>query len=196
VGHFFIDRRLRYCPEPDRYYYNENGKTRPAVSFRQLRLSVFAGNAVLRVRCSTHSGPQGGCDFILIRPGSMINARNQSRRLFPSLMVAVCLMLSCRDATKERIEQLKAGVRSEVPPSRGSDDVIAYLDRNHIEHSEYTKAGDTEELRLLGAPGRIDGIIRKVGSSVVARSDITLVFLFDQQGKMQSYAISEVVTGP
>ena len=112
MGHFFIDRRLRYCPEPDRYYYDENGKTRPAVSFRQLRLSVFAGNAVLRVRCSTHSGPQSSCDFILIRPGS------------------------------------------------------------------------------------IDGIIRKVGSSVVARSDITLVFLFDQHGKMQSYAISEVVTSP
>ena len=133
----------------------------------------------------------------------MADIRNRLRCLALCLMAATCLMAGCRTAKQVRIEQLKADIRSQLPPVAGAAEVIAWLDRNHIEHSEYTKAWGAEGLRLQGAPGRIDGVINKAPYSRFARPNkrfarpiIGLIFLFDQQGKMLSYEVFDTFTGP
>lgn len=116
------------------------------------------------------------------------------RRLHLIFLVGVCLITGC-DGAKTKVAELRSEINAQLPIGSSQTDVIAYLNKKHIEHTPYVDAGtDQEILRLNGAPGRVNGIIRNVSSGLFYRSDITLSFLFDKSGRLCSYDVSEAIT--
>jgi len=116
------------------------------------------------------------------------------RRVVLTVLVGLWLATGC-NGTRNKIAKLKSEIKVELPIGSSERDVIAYLDKNHIEHTAYVDAGNDQELlRLNGAPGRVNGIIRHVESGLFYRSDITLSFRFDKSGRLSSYDVVEAVT--
>ena len=103
------------------------------------------------------------------------------------------IALGCKSLTSERIAALRVKVGEELPQNSTYNNVLVYLDKNGIEHTAYEKANNREELRLLESPGRIDGVIRKIKVGLISTS---LIFLFDDRGRMTSYRIVESVKAP
>jgi hypothetical protein len=112
----------------------------------------------------------------------------------PVALVGISLVTGC-NGVKNRIAEMKTEIKVQLPLGSSERDVIAYLNKNHIEHTDYVDAGsDQETLKLNGAPGRVNGIIRHVSSGLFYRSDIRLSFWFDKNGKLSSYDVVEAVT--
>jgi hypothetical protein len=102
--------------------------------------------------------------------------------------------IACERTAEKRVTQLRSAIDKQLQIGCSESDVITFLNRNGIVHSEYKKAGSKEERDFFGAYGRIDGAIRQVHRRLLSRTDVELVFLFDENGKMISYQISKVIT--
>ena len=109
-------------------------------------------------------------------------------------LVNISLATGC-NRVKSRIAELRTEIKVQIPLGSSEKDVLAYLDKNHIEHTGYVDAdNDQEILKLNGAPGRVNGTIRHVSRGLFYRSDIRLSFWFDKNRKLSSYEVVEAVT--
>jgi len=105
-------------------------------------------------------------------------------------LLTILISTGCGDSPNRRASQLKSEIGTQLSARADYTAVIMFLDHKGIEHTEYSVAGgDKQLLKLLGAPGRIEGVIRNVQRGLFSRSDIRLIFLFDERGKMSSYDV-------
>jgi len=120
-------------------------------------------------------------------------------RKLPFLIVFT-FVLGCSPSHKspERIvQELRTSAGHDLPIGSDRSTVIAFLDSHRIGHSPYMDANGNPHLAAAyGSNGRIDALIRDVKRGLLYRSSVSLVFLFDKEGKLVSYQIREVVTGP
>jgi hypothetical protein len=117
------------------------------------------------------------------------------RFLLISSLFVICGLCACYSRSQREVKRLSSNIETDIPIHSTYTDVLAYLDRQHIDHSEYVQAHDNPELlHLLGAPGRIDGVIRNVESGFLYHLSIRLVFRFDAEGKLSSWELLQPIT--
>ena len=99
-------------------------------------------------------------------------------------LLSVVVLVSCSPVGKQvgpTEAQVKGWIQQELAIGSDKQDVVMFLQRHRINYSEV----DSQ-------------IIAGVGStkSFLTRSDIQIEFRFDSEGKLASYVVKEVFTGP
>lgn len=115
-------------------------------------------------------------------------------RLGVSILFIVAITLGCL-YQRERCRVKNAGVVQEIsqlawrelPPGADSHEVLDFLTRHDIPHSEYMVFDSRDPRRTLyGAPAVVEC---RMGASPVFpfKTTLYLLFRFDQDGKLQSF---------
>lgn len=104
-------------------------------------------------------------------------------------VVVLCILIDMAGCGKRNklvtTEDLERAIHREIPVGSSKSDVVRFLTTNNIEYS-----ADKED----GVP-MILGIVRDVKGGMVKES-IQMKFTFSSQGKLASYKVSQVFTGP
>lgn len=79
----------------------------------------------------------------------------------------------------------EAEINSRLPVGSKSNDVPAYLDQKHIEHSPYQSMQRT-----------IFAIQRKTSDDLLIAGDIQIIFSFDRLAKVAYVGFKNIYTGP
>jgi hypothetical protein len=82
-------------------------------------------------------------------------------------------------------QSLVKAIDNELPVGSDKLEVIRFLDERRFEHSEYV-----ERERAIYA------IVRNVGGNSLIRESVQFIFAFDDNGKLESYRVKDVFTGP
>jgi hypothetical protein len=89
--------------------------------------------------------------------------------------------------TKVQVEQ---DIRAHLPIGSSRKEVAAYLDSNRFPHSYI------EDLMYSKCKSCEIALIRDTAHNWLIRTDIQLEFRFDQAGRLASYSMQEINTGP
>lgn len=83
-----------------------------------------------------------------------------------------------------------------LPAGSGSDAVLAYLDREKIEHSQLSAAGLSKGHKPAAGEQVIHAAMRKpAGAKTVSRA-VTIEFRFGADRRLASIAVRDQFTGP
>lgn len=75
-------------------------------------------------------------------------------------------------------------IRKDIPVHASSAEVIVFLDRNHIEHSD-----------MFSDEKTITSIVRDTTTKGQVRGAILIKFYFDRKARLKNYSVEEVFTG-
>ena len=117
-----------------------------------------------------------------------INIRNTMCRgasLLLMLLAMSFLSPACSNDQRvtAKILELETAIQEQLPIGSSPDEVIGFLQRHGIEHSNYHN-----DSRL------ITGIIRDVQKGLLTSGSVQLEFVFDNH-KLTKYSVTEVFTG-
>jgi hypothetical protein len=106
-------------------------------------------------------------------------------RLFAAFLLCAsgCTPEEQRSTTTK--EEVDAMVRREVPVGSSTSQVIAFLDSEKIERSDYR---ETDKVILA--------IVRDASRAAVTKGNIQIEFRFDDAAHLREHVVREVFTGP
>jgi hypothetical protein len=100
--------------------------------------------------------------------------------------IAGCVKASDQDTEMSR-SKIDALIKKDLPVGTSREDVIAYLDKQKVEHSGHSLTPSSDD---------IYAIYRNTpGGTPVVKTSIQSIFHF-QNGKLHDYEVKEVFTGP
>jgi hypothetical protein len=91
-----------------------------------------------------------------------------------------------------RLEEIKQDVQSNIRAGMTRPDVESFLTQRGIEHSYFSGIDETGNPNMTRSEV---GIVRGKPNAIGFRSDVQLVFRFDESEKLKEYSVKEVVTG-
>lgn len=110
-------------------------------------------------------------------------------------LLAVLMAIALRGRrvrTKINVVTLEKDIREHLPIGSTRAEVSAYLDQRKIEHSHVGEVASVPENKHKEM-----AIIRDVSEKGLVRSDIQILFKFDDaDSKLVSYSVREIFTGP
>jgi hypothetical protein len=80
---------------------------------------------------------------------------------------------------------MAAEVNSNLPFGTSQKDVIAFLDKQHIEHSKYNQK-----------QREISAIVRNTCWNLILECSIDMTFTFNDDGQLLNSGVTEGLTGP
>ena len=101
-----------------------------------------------------------------------------------SALLSVVVLASCSPVGKQMgptEAQVKGWIQQELAIGSGKQEVLTFLQRHRINYSEV-------DSRIVAGVGSTKNFL--------TRSDIQIEFRFDSEGKLASYVVKEVITGP
>jgi hypothetical protein len=104
-----------------------------------------------------------------------------------SYLFFVMMLLGCGSA-KPNAKDVERDLTKTVPLKSTATQVLDYLTRQKIEHSQYVR--DATQGNLIHAE------IRDQSKWEIVRTDCGIVFRFDDHDRLVSYEVSEHYTGP
>jgi hypothetical protein len=109
---------------------------------------------------------------------------------------------SCRGA-RVTVEDIKNEIASEIPIGSPSTQVLAFLVRKKLEHSdiveftEYEPKGGRSLTEYVPSKVRVmTAAIRNVRQMLFISYDISIKFYFDDEGRLTSFTVEEMGNGP
>jgi hypothetical protein len=102
-------------------------------------------------------------------------------------LLSVTLVLGCSSTEESAKTEISKRFEAAIPPGEASDRVLAYLDSQRIEHSQYRQTKDGNV--ILSA-------IRDKSRFNLVRTDFRISFQFDGQNRLIRYEIKPQYTGP
>ena len=124
-------------------------------------------------------------------------------RLWVGIVIAVgalallggIALLSSVECTKTSTKSVEERIAKELPLASTTDEVIAWLDANSIEHYGPRSAGEYSILRARGIPATadvIEGFIPNTGFLGLATTkNITVFFVFTPDGRLGDVVVIE-----
>jgi len=106
---------------------------------------------------------------------------NPKARLLPLFFVVVLVCCTRVKQVGPTEAQVKTWIQEELAIGSSERDVLLFLQRHHINHSEVGS-------RINAGVGSTKGFL--------VRSDIQIEFRFDPEGTLASYDVKEILTGP
>lgn len=88
------------------------------------------------------------------------------------------------------VAKVEKDIRDHLPIGASRAEVAAYLDQRGIQHS-YVEESQQPEYRHTEM-----AMIRESSRTWIIRGDIQIFFRFDEDGKLTSYSVKEIFTGP
>jgi hypothetical protein len=94
-----------------------------------------------------------------------------------------------------RPETLKRLVAQNVKIGASPDDVIRFLDEQHLEHSPLRRTSGSSEGKTYGDVPMIGAIKRRTWRSLLMFESIQIVFIFDENNHLVKFDLRPVYTG-
>ena len=97
------------------------------------------------------------------------------------------LLIGCAPAVRTEVTTVSAMdemIRHNIPARASQAQVLAFLDRQHIEHSEHNP-----DNRMISS------IVRDTTGDGVVKGSILINFYFDRNARLKNYSVEEVFTG-
>jgi len=103
-------------------------------------------------------------------------------------LLSLTLVLGCSSTEESTKTAISKRFEAAIPQGEASDRVLAYLDSQRIEHSQYLR--QTKDGNVILA------VIRDKSQFNVVRTDFGISFQFDGQNRLIRYEIKPQYTGP
>ena len=95
-----------------------------------------------------------------------------------------------------RPEKLRTLVGSNIKIGSSPEEVVSFLDAQHLEHSEMHRTSDYSHLReIYGDAPMIGAIKRRTWRSLLMYESIQIVFVFDENNRLVKFDLRPVYTG-
>ena len=107
---------------------------------------------------------------------------------------AVFMIIRTRGAKSRpqvTVAQVDSDIRDHLPIGCSRQEVVAYLDQKKIGHSYVDELKESPEYNHTEM-----ALIRGASRTWLIRGDIQILFRFDEGGKLASYSVKEIFTGP
>jgi hypothetical protein len=95
------------------------------------------------------------------------------------------LGVRAKERARARIAELDAAIRTALPVGASPSQAIAFLDSQHIEHSQFI-----EETRTIFASAGKEQV------GLFIQSGVYIMFQFDEAARMTNFSVRQVWTGP
>ena len=92
-----------------------------------------------------------------------------------------------------RLEEIKKDVQSNIHAGMSRSEVESFLTQRGIEHSYYSGIGESGDPNTTRSEV---GMVRGKPDDIGFRTDVQLIFRFDESGKLKEYSVQKVITGP
>jgi hypothetical protein len=94
-----------------------------------------------------------------------------------------------------RPESLRNLVAQNVKIGASPEDVIKFLDEQHLEHSGMERTSKSSLRRTYGDVPMIGAIKRRTWGSLLMYESIQIVFIFDENNRLEKFDLIPVYTG-
>jgi hypothetical protein len=110
--------------------------------------------------------------------------------VFLASCVAAYFLLGSK--ADHRLEEIKQDVQSNIRAGMTRSEVESFLTQRRIEHTYLSGIDETGNPNMTRSEV---GMIRGKPNAIGFRSDVQLIFRFDESEKLKEYSVREVVTG-
>jgi hypothetical protein len=126
----------------------------------------------------------------------------ESAPMVKRYILAICLVgvlaggyLASYGIRTTRTETLRRLVAENVKIGATSDDVLRFLDEQHLDHSALTRTSKSSERMTYGDVPMIGAIKRRTWRSLLMFGSIQIVFIFDENNHLVRFDLYPVYTG-